>query len=463
MGWEVRTDQHVGLDRVIEIPELLGRNVVETGRHPTARHRGLHAGGHRTPGRNQRLELLADAGEGVGHADHDLAVEGVGDRGGGAVGGVPRRGDDNHVGRRGRGIVSGGHRQVQRWPLLVQLVDHLHGPILGPRADDHVEPHRCQAHAQSAARGSGTSKDADLHGATLGPTSTVTSGSRAESAPRYRALMPDAVVPPEPAVELRGVSLVRDGQRILRDIDWTVEPGQRWVVLGPNGAGKTTLLRIASLWEHPTTGSVTVLGERLGHTDVRQLRTRIGVASPALADQFRPNLSVADVVMTGRRGALEPWWHTYDEIDRARTADALDAVGASALARQRFGTLSSGERQRVQLARTLATDPDLLILDEPTAGLDLGAREELVGRLGRLAADPQTPPVILVTHHVEEIPPGFTHAMLMRDGSTVTSGPLPTTITAKSLSKTFGITVELAVTDNRYRAWSTPDQPADAD
>jgi iron complex transport system ATP-binding protein len=255
-------------------------------------------------------------------------------------------------------------------------------------------------------------------------------------------------------VELTGVGLRIDGATVLDGIDWTVRPGERWVVLGPNGSGKTSLLRIASLWRHPSTGTVRVLGQELGHTDVRALRPRIGAASAALADRLRIDLTAADVVMTARRGALEPWWHHYDDEDRERTVEALEAVGAASLAGRLFGTLSSGEKQRVQLARTLAADPELLLLDEPSAGLDLGAREDLVGRLGRLALDPATAPTVLVTHHVEEIPPGFTHALLLRAGRIVAGGPLTEVLTAGALSETFGIEVRLASADGRYRAWA---------
>ena len=226
------------------------------------------------------------------------------------------------------------------------------------------------------------------------------------------------------------------------------------MVLGPNGSGKTTLLRIASLWLHPTSGTVHVLGHELGRTDVRPLRARVGVASAALADQLRPELTVADVVVTGRTGALEPWWHQYDDDDRARATEALERLGAAHLAQRRFGTLSSGERQRVQLARTIAADPDLLLLDEPSAGLDLGAREDLVGRLGRLAADPAGAPTILVTHHVEEIPPAFTHALLLRAGRVVASGPIDDVLTADNLSTAFDIRVRLVTEDGRWRSWA---------
>jgi iron complex transport system ATP-binding protein len=268
--------------------------------------------------------------------------------------------------------------------------------------------------------------------------------------------LPPVDQPATPPVPLRleSVGLRVDGRDLLADVDWTVEAAQRWVVLGPNGAGKTSLLRIASLWRHPTSGTVTVLGEQLGRTDVRTLRSRIGVSSAALVDRLRVDLTVDDVVMTGRRGALEPWWHTYDDEDRRRTAAALESVGADHLSGRLFGTLSSGEKQRVQLARTLASDPDLLLLDEPAAGLDLGSREDLVARLGDLALDPDTPPTILVTHHVEEIPPGFTHALLLRSGRVVASGPLAEALTEATLSEAFGVPVRLVVEDDRYRAWS---------
>jgi iron complex transport system ATP-binding protein len=254
------------------------------------------------------------------------------------------------------------------------------------------------------------------------------------------------------ALRLSGVGLRRDGRHLLRDIDWTVGPQDRWVVLGPNGSGKTTLLRIASLWLHPSTGSVEVLGHELGRTDVRTLRTRIGVASAALADRLRPDLSVADVVLTARQGALEPWWHTYTDEDRAIAADALAQLGVDHLADRPFATLSSGERQRVQLARTVAARPDLLFLDEPAAGLDLGGREELVARLGALVAAPHTGPTVLVTHHVEEIPVGFTHALLLREGALVAAGPLADILQDSLLSETFGLAIEVREQGGRWQA-----------
>mgnify|MGYP001311062909 CR=1 FL=1 len=251
---------------------------------------------------------------------------------------------------------------------------------------------------------------------------------------------------------LAGVGLRRDGRRILDGVDWRVAPGERWVVLGPNGSGKSTLLRIASLWLHPSEGSVRVLGEQLGRCDVRRVRARIGVSSAAMADQLRPALQVDDLVMAGLRGDLETWWHDYTDADRAVAVATLERVGVGHLATRTFGTLSSGERQRVQLARVLVARPELLFLDEPASGLDLGAREDLVGRLAGLAADPSVAPTVLVTHHVEEIPAGFTHALLLRDGRIVAAGPIGETITSELLGETFGLRVLVDHDGGRWRA-----------
>jgi iron complex transport system ATP-binding protein len=264
------------------------------------------------------------------------------------------------------------------------------------------------------------------------------------------------VTPAGPALALRAVRLVRDGRTILDRVDWQVRPGERWVVLGPNGSGKTTLLRIASLYLHPTSGEVEVLGAVLGRVDVRRHRTRIGLVSAALADSLRPSIDALDVVVTAKHAALEPWWHEYDDADRARAASLLDRLGCAGLARRQFGTLSSGERQRVQLARTLMAEPGLLLLDEPMAGLDLGGREDLVTRLAGLAAEPATPPTVLVTHHVDEIPPGFTHALLLAGGRVVASGPLPGALTSASLSACFGLPLVVGHADGRWSARISP-------
>lgn len=258
----------------------------------------------------------------------------------------------------------------------------------------------------------------------------------------------------DPVIDLEQVTVRREGATLLEDLTWQVQPGERWVVLGHNGSGKTTLLRVASLYLHPTLGTVRILGERFGRTDVRTLRTRIGVASQALADQLRPDLSASDVVVTGKYAALEPWWHTYSEADRARAVAELDRVGVVDLAGRRFGTLSAGERQRVQLARTLMGDPELLLLDEPAAGLDLSAREDLVHRLADLASDPGAPPIVLVTHHTEEIPDGFTHGLLLSGGRKVAAGPIDEVLTEEHLSSCFGLKLRLERRDGRWLSWS---------
>ena len=251
---------------------------------------------------------------------------------------------------------------------------------------------------------------------------------------------------------LEGVSLRRDHRLILDRVSWTVRSGERWVVLGRNGSGKTTVIRLASLTLHPSSGVVRVLGETLGQTDVRRLRVRIGLSSPSLADRLRGTLTPAEIVMTAKFAALEPWWHDYDDEDDARARSLLARLGAAELADQPFGVLSSGERQRVLLARTLMTEPGLLLLDEPTAGLDLGGREELVTTLASLAADPATPPAVLITHHVEEIPDAFTHVLLLAGGRVVGAGPLDEVLTPDALSSCFGLALVLERRDGRWTA-----------
>ena len=244
---------------------------------------------------------------------------------------------------------------------------------------------------------------------------------------------------------------MRDDNVLLAAIDWQVDPGDRWVVLGPNGSGKTTLLRVASLYLHPSRGEVAVDGQWLGRTDVRQLRTRIGLASPAFGDLLRPQLTGTEVVMTARYAALEPWWHTYDDDDRARANQLLDRFGVAHTADRAVATMSSGERQRVLLSRAFAGDPAIVLLDEPTAGLDLGGREDLVARLGVLAQE-SGPPTVLVTHHVEEIPAGTTHGLLLRAGQVVAQGPLEEVLTEVQLSATFGLPLTLERAHGRWTA-----------
>ena len=255
-----------------------------------------------------------------------------------------------------------------------------------------------------------------------------------------------------PALRLAGVGLTRDGRDILHEIDWDVVDGERWIVLGPNGSGKTSLVRIASFQMHPSRGMVEVLGHRLGRVDIRKLRNRIGLASSALADQLRPSIAAMDIVMTAKNGALEPWWHTYTEDDREHAVACLDRLGVARFATREFGTLSSGERQRVLLARTLMGEPEVILLDEPSAGLDLGGREGLVQSLADLAADPAAPPVVFVTHHVEEIPPGFTKLLLLRDGRVARCGDLAETLTSDALSDVFGLKLRVRLEEGRYSA-----------
>ena len=242
------------------------------------------------------------------------------------------------------------------------------------------------------------------------------------------------------------------GITIVDRVDWTVDSGENWVVLGPNGSGKTTLLRIAALLLHPTKGEVTVLGETLGSVDVRSMRSRIGYASAALANSLRPSVTAEDVVVTSLHGALEPWWHNYRDDQRKSARDLLDRVGCGHRADHRFGTLSSGERQRVLLARLLMVNPELLLLDEPTAALDLAGREQLIMVLEALAADPSTPPMDLVTHHVEEIPAGFTHGLLIANGGVGVSGRLEAVLTETNLAQCFGVEVSLTHTQGRWSA-----------
>ncbi len=219
---------------------------------------------------------------------------------------------------------------------------------------------------------------------------------------------------------------------LIEGIDWTVEEDERWVVLGPNGAGKTTLLQVVSAQIHPTSGVVGILGEVLGTVDVFDLRPRIGLTSAALADRIPRDERVHDVVVSASYAVIGRWREHYDDLDHARADELLTEMGAGHLADRTFGTLSEGERKRVQIARSLMTDPELLLLDEPAAGLDLGGREDLVSTLSVLAMDEMSPATVLVSHHVEEIPPGFTHAMMLREGRVVAAGPLEHVMTEET-------------------------------
>jgi iron complex transport system ATP-binding protein len=256
----------------------------------------------------------------------------------------------------------------------------------------------------------------------------------------------------EPVVEIRGVDVVRGEAHLLRGVDWTVRPDERWVLLGPNGAGKTTLLQLASAQMHPTRGSVGILGETLGAVDVFELRPRIGLTSAALAQRIDPGERVGDIVVSAGYAVVGRWRERYDVHDLTRAAVLMQQWGVARMAHRPFGTLSEGERKRTQIARALMTDPELLLLDEPGAGLDLGGREDLVTRLSDLARDPYAPAQVLVTHHVEEIPPGYTHALLLRGGEVVAAGPVADVLTAPLLSDAFGVPLEVQREDGRYAA-----------
>ena len=253
-------------------------------------------------------------------------------------------------------------------------------------------------------------------------------------------------------LDLDGVTIMRGGNALLDDVSWQVSEGERWVVLGANGAGKTTLLQVAAARLHPTKGKATILGQTLGSTDVFELRPRVGLASAALAERLPPDEKVRDVVLTAAYAIAGRWNERYEELDHGRSTDLLAAFGVAHLADRTFGTLSEGERKRVQLARSMMTDPELVLLDEPAAGLDLGSREMLVRDLAELATDPLSPVLILVTHHVEEIPPGFSHALLMRGGKVVAAGPIAEVLTDDNLTTTFDVPLKVHQAAQRWYA-----------
>ena len=257
----------------------------------------------------------------------------------------------------------------------------------------------------------------------------------------------------DPVIRLAGVSVRRAGRTILGPLEWTVGVGERWVVIGPNGSGKTTLVQVASTNLWPTTGSVEVLGSTIGRVDARELRRRVGYASAAQDPAFDPTLTARDVVMTARHGALAPWWHAFDDADRARAETLLGRLGVASLADREVGLLSTGERRRVQIARALMPDPELLILDEPAAGLDVGARETLIRDLGGLAATERPAAIVLVTHHVEEIPSGFEHALVLGEGRIVEAGPIDEVLGGPGPAAAFGVPLRIGREDGRFRAW----------
>jgi iron complex transport system ATP-binding protein len=265
---------------------------------------------------------------------------------------------------------------------------------------------------------------------------------------------------PDLLIDFAKVALRRGGQTLVGPVTWSVELDERWVVIGPNGAGKTSLLRIAAALEHPSSGTAFVLGERLGRTDMSELRSRVGLSSSALSQRVPDGEVVRDLVVSAGYGVMGRWREEYDDVDYEQAVDMLESVGAEHLSERTYGTLSEGERKRVLIARSMMTDPELLLLDEPAAGLDLGGREELLARLEDLASDPDSPALVLVTHHVEEIPRGFSHCLILSEGKVVDSGLLSDALTAENLSTAFGQSIAVEVVDGRYFARRTRSRAA---
>ncbi|MFC6317727.1 ABC transporter ATP-binding protein [Corynebacterium gerontici] len=257
---------------------------------------------------------------------------------------------------------------------------------------------------------------------------------------------------PDLLLDFDGVEFIRGGNTLVGPVNWQVELDERWVIIGPNGAGKTSLMRLAAAEEFPSKGRLWVLGERIGKTDMRDLRAAIGMSSAALANRIPNNENVGDLVISAGYAILGRWREEYDELDRERATDILEQVGAYHLIDRTWGTLSEGERKRVLVARALMTDPELLLFDEPGAGMDLGGREDLVSYVGDLAMDPDAPAMVMITHHVEEIPVGFTHAMLLDEGKVVAQGLIEDVMTSENLTRAFHQPIELSEIDGRYFA-----------
>ena len=253
-------------------------------------------------------------------------------------------------------------------------------------------------------------------------------------------------------MELSDISVRRGDRVILGPLNWKVLEGERWVILGPNGAGKTTLLQICSSLIHPTTGEINILGEKLGKVDVFELRTRIGLTSSALVEQLPPDELVMDVVLTAAYAMLGRWQEKYDLWDESRAMALLTALGVRELGERLFGSLSEGEKKRVQIARALMADPELLLLDEPASSLDLGGREDLLRRIESLSKDPLAPATVIVTHHIEEIPVGTTHALLLREGAVVAQGEVASVITDQNLTQAYGLAITVQNEGGRFFA-----------
>lgn len=256
----------------------------------------------------------------------------------------------------------------------------------------------------------------------------------------------------EPVLEVRNVEVSRSNKRILGPLSWQVYEGQRWVILGPNGAGKTTLLQLLAALIHPSKGEVRILGERMGSVDVFELRPRIGFTSSAMMDLLPHEERVMDVVLTSAYAIAGRWQEDYDLWDESRAKALLTTFGVRELSERILGTLSEGEKKRVQISRALMSDPEVLLLDEPAAGLDLGGREDILARITQYTSDEHSPVTIIVTHHIEEIPAGTTHALLLKEGQILFAGPITETLTSQNIEKVFGVDVNLSFDGKRYFA-----------
>lgn len=265
------------------------------------------------------------------------------------------------------------------------------------------------------------------------------------------------------AIDLRGVTVIKSGKRLISEVGWQVRRGERWVLFGPNGAGKTTLMQVVSTYQFPARGSATILGERMGRTDVRRLRPRIGYVGPAPAALVRRYLPCRDIVVTGRHAAfVDTRWHEYTEADWVLAHHLMELMGVSGMAQREFATLSDGEKKRVLIARALMAEPDLLLLDEPGTGLDLGARERLIASLSVMAGHERSLTIVLVTHHVEEIPPGFDRMIILSEGRVVVAGPIKEALTGGNLTDIYGMPLIVASSDGRYRATGVHPPPPSA-
>lgn len=253
-------------------------------------------------------------------------------------------------------------------------------------------------------------------------------------------------------LNFENVSVVRGGNKILDSLNWSVNADERWVILGPNGAGKTTLMQIAGLLEQPSSGVVRVLGKQIGRVDIFEIRPQLGFVSSAMVRRIPKQETVLNTVLTASYAVTGRWNEVYEEIDVRRAKRMLTEWRLTDFEERLFGTLSDGEQKRVQIARALMTDPEILLLDEPAASLDLGTREELLGLLGGFAQQSTSPAFVMVTHHVEEIPIGFTHVLLLREGRVIAAGPMNSTLSSENLSTTFGIPVSLTNINGRFTA-----------